>query len=372
MRPVLRSLSACFLLFIALLPMAAVEAKGPPGGAGGKPASEPKVDHTDAQSSPIQLGTSGGNAGDLANGYCCGGTLGSLIKIGETQYILSNAHVFAGDWVPGGNDSQSQNGDSIIQPGLIDNACSAGGAAQNVASLHAWSNLQGSADNVDAAIAAVAPGMVAADGSILEIGPVSVNTAPAQLNMAVKKSGRTSGLTQGTVAVLEATVTVGYSDECAGDSFTKTYSNQILVTPGKFISPGDSGSLMVEDVDELPSPVGLLFAGSRRVAVANPIDEVLAYFTNAQMVGEVAASGTSVAVEPARAKARAAQQKASAALLQVPGAQGHGIGLSTRRPGELAIKLLVERINRSSIEAAPREIDGVAVELMEVGRISAY
>jgi len=37
---------------------------------------------------PIQLGTSGGNSIDLANGFCCSGTLGSLVKIGSTEYIL--------------------------------------------------------------------------------------------------------------------------------------------------------------------------------------------------------------------------------------------------------------------------------------------
>src|SRR5207248_4127242 len=34
--------------------------------------------HTALQSPPIQLGTSGSWRYDLANGYCCGGTLGSL------------------------------------------------------------------------------------------------------------------------------------------------------------------------------------------------------------------------------------------------------------------------------------------------------
>jgi hypothetical protein len=50
--------------------------------------------HTAKQTPPIQLGTSGGWSKDLANGFCCGGTLGSLVKIGGTQYILSNYHVF--------------------------------------------------------------------------------------------------------------------------------------------------------------------------------------------------------------------------------------------------------------------------------------
>ncbi|SDH31361.1 hypothetical protein SAMN05216603_10810 [Pseudomonas benzenivorans] len=368
MRRVSRSLYSSLVLIVALALTVAAEAKGPPPGKGG--GGEPTVDHSAAQALPIQLGSSGGNADDQANGYCCGGTLGSLVEIGGQQFILSNAHVFAGDLVSGGNGGVSTLGDAILQPGLIDSGCSASGASP-VASLSDWSDLQDPGHNVDAAIAQVVPGAVRADGSILEIGPVSVATAPAVLNMPVKKSGRSSGLTQGTVAVLDATVTVGYSDECAGDSFTKTFDNQILVTPGRFIRSGDSGSLMVEDVVNLPRPVGLLFAGSQRVAVANPIDEVLAFFA-ARMVDGATADGAEVAVESARANARAAQQRASAELLRVPGAQGHGIGLSSRRPGELAIKLLVERISRSTIEAAPTEIDGVAVELMEVGRITAY
>src|SRR5438093_6111850 len=42
------------------------------------------VSHTAKQAPPIQLGTSGGWSKDLANGYCCGGTLGSLVLIGST------------------------------------------------------------------------------------------------------------------------------------------------------------------------------------------------------------------------------------------------------------------------------------------------
>src|SRR5437899_6567292 len=86
------------------------------------------VSHTAKQAPPIQLGTSGGWSKDLANGYCCGGTLGSLVLIGSTQYILSNYHVFESDIVPGGNGIIAQTGDPIIQPGLIDVRCSASGA----------------------------------------------------------------------------------------------------------------------------------------------------------------------------------------------------------------------------------------------------
>ena len=50
------------------------------------------TDHKARQARPIQLGVSGGNANDTANGFCCSGTLGALVQRGGTQFILSNTH----------------------------------------------------------------------------------------------------------------------------------------------------------------------------------------------------------------------------------------------------------------------------------------
>lgn len=249
-----------------------------------KPAPVAKVSHTAKQTPPIQLGTSGGWRYDLANGYCCGGTLGSLIQIGGTQYILSNYHVFESDIVPGGNSRVATTGDWIIQPGLIDVGCNAN-TAQNVATLVKSSSLPNS--NVDASIAQVVAGMARSDGAILEIGTISSHTVAASLNQAVKKSGRTTGLTRSKISGLNGTVSVAYDDECAGDAaFTKTFTGQIIISNrgSKFLAAGDSGSLMVEDVATNPRAVGLLFAGSSSLAVANPINEVLSFF-GASMVG---------------------------------------------------------------------------------------
>jgi hypothetical protein len=250
-----------------------------------KPAPTSKVSHTAKQTPPIQLGTSGSWGYDLANGYCCGGTLGSLIWIGGTQYILSNYHVFESDIVTGGNGIVANTGDPIIQPGLIDVRCDAA-SAQNVATLVKKSSLPKS--NVDASIAAVVPGMVDPNGSILEIGTISAQTVGAAINQAVKKSGRTTGLTRSKVSGLNATVSVAYDNECAGGAaFTKTFTGQIIISNrgSKFIAGGDSGSLMVEDVTNNPRAVGLLFAGSSTLAVANPIGQVLS-FLGATMVGQ--------------------------------------------------------------------------------------
>jgi len=247
-------------------------------------AGGPNKGHTTKQTPPIQLGTSGGWTYDLANGFCCGGTLGMLVNISGAQYILSNYHVFEADTVSGGNGRVAMTGDPIIQPGLIDVNCSSAGA-QQVATLVKKSSLPNS--NVDCSVAQVIPGQVKTDGSILEIGTLSSSTVSASLGQAVKKSGRTTGLTHSSVSGLNATISVTYENECAGGTaFTKTFTGQIVVTNrgSKFLDNGDSGSGMVEDVATNPRAVGLLFAGSSSTAIANPIGQVLS-FLGATMVG---------------------------------------------------------------------------------------
>jgi VCBS repeat protein len=177
----------------------------------------------------------------------------------------------------------AQTGNPIIQPGLIDVSCSKN-LAQTVGTLVKKSSLPGS--NVDCAIAKVVLGIVRADGAILEIDTISNATVGAFINEAVKKSGRTTGLTHSSVSGLNATISVAYDNECAGGTaFTKTFTGQIMIAnAGKnFLNSGDSGSLMVEDVATKPHAVGLLFAGSSTDAIANPIGQVLA-FLGATMV----------------------------------------------------------------------------------------
>jgi hypothetical protein len=250
------------------------------GGGGG-------VSHTAEQTPPIQLGCSGSPALDIANGFCCGGTLGALVAKGSTQYILSNSHVFAGDVVSGGNGRVSSIGDDVIQPGLIDNNCSASGI-NTVADVSSLSTTfpPNSTPNVDCSIAQVRSGMVRTDGAILEIGTISASTVAASVGQAVKKSGRTTGLSRSSISDVNVTVNVGYTDECGGSSYTKTYTGQIFVNNrgSKFLNSGDSGSLMVEDVTTNPRAVGLLFAGGGTTAVANPIGAVLSHL-GATMVG---------------------------------------------------------------------------------------
>jgi hypothetical protein len=249
------------------------------------------VSHKANQTPAIQLGTSGGWKFDLANGYCCGGTLGSLVTDGSNMYILSNWHVLYSDIVTGGNGITANFGNPVIQPGLIDVSCNASNA-QNVATLLAPSD-GGSlpSANVDAGIAQIILSpqpMVDTSGAILEIGAISKTTVAASIGQAVKKSGRTTGLSKSSISGLNGTVKITYENECAGGTaFTKTFTGQIIIKNSKcgFLNSGDSGSLMVENVTTKPRAVGLLYAGSSScgfwaIAIANPIQEVLDYFSS--------------------------------------------------------------------------------------------
>src|SRR5262249_28174925 len=139
----------------------------------------PNNNHT-AETVPIKLGTSGGNATDFVdNGTtrtCCSGTLGALVMRGAVFFILSNNHVL--DKSDAGSPGQN-----IQQPGLVDNKCDVASAppATTVGTMTEAAALKPSPcspapctgpapSNVDAAIAAIAVGMVDTSGTILDLG----------------------------------------------------------------------------------------------------------------------------------------------------------------------------------------------------------
>ena len=183
------------------------------------------------------LGGSGGNDNDFdtykaADGTrfvadCCGGTLGALVQDGTgASYILSNNHVLA-------ESDQGQPGDTIEQPGLIDDGCvplsRPGAQLSPVATLRYVVPLRSKASNVDAALASVTPGTVDGSGSIFELGEPgelgeagALRSAPPTAGtgevldasrldgLSVVKSGRTTGLTCSTVDAVDLRVQVDY------------------------------------------------------------------------------------------------------------------------------------------------------------------
>ena len=100
---------------------------------------------------------------------------------------------------------------------------------------------------------------------ILNIGTFE-EVAVAELGMAVKKSGRTSGYLEGTVQQVDVTVNVNY-----GAGRTVQFTDQIIASP--MGEPGDSGSAILDDQNRL---VGLLFAGSDESTIFNKIGHVFA------------------------------------------------------------------------------------------------
>jgi hypothetical protein len=190
------------------------------------------------------------------------GTLGCVVRDRESglRLVLSNNHVLA-------NCNVAQPGDAILQPGTAD-----GGKEPEavLARLERFERIRFegegrlSANLVDAAVARpVEEGIV--EDEILEVGRVE-RAVEASLGMAVRKSGRTTGLTTGQVTVLDTTVTVDY-----GDAGGARFEGQIVTEA--MSRPGDSGSLLV--AGEASAAVGLLFAGSDQATLHNPIQAVL-------------------------------------------------------------------------------------------------
>jgi hypothetical protein len=350
-----------------------------------------------AQSGPIELGTSGGNANDSSTNTatktitCCGATLGSLVTRGATQYILSNTHVLA-------RSDIAQIGDPIIQPGLIDTSTCTTSGARTVANLSAFYNLEtGAAPKIDAAIAQIVPGNVDTSGNILYLGAnadangVPVPGAPhagpgvgATLGMGVAKSGRSTGLTCSTVLAVAVNVNaVQYQKGCGtGTTFSVNYTNQVDIAGGGFSAEGDSGSLIVSQ--NSADPVALLFAGSDTDTVGNPVGSVLNFFASGGNSvtfvggGAHAVIGCSLPNKPAAASstqaaamiAPEAMQNAAAVrdahaseLMAHPEVQAVGVGTSRDNPGEAAILFFVTAEQpRTGI---PVQVDGVRTRIVE-------
>ena len=242
---------------------------------------------------------------------------------------------------------------------------------------------------MDAAIAEIRLGAVDPKGSILDIGVVSNATLAPALDPAVKKSGQTTGLTRGSISALDVTVDVSY-----GSRKTARFVNQIPITPGSFINSGDSGSLMVKDIASSPRAVGLLFAGSSSVAIANPINAVLQSF-GVTMVGAQSTSLTNRVLNWAKSFFQVGESHAASAqlpphvspsavdavckvkekheprLLAVPGVISVGIGHSGKTPGQVAIEVYVKDSASAGRPQLPSSLEGVDVKLVETGEIQA-
>lgn len=119
----------------------------------------------------------------------------------------------------------------------------------------------------DCAVARLADGIVFNE-PIMEIGVVRQTGVPA-LGMQVRKFGRTTGLRQGKVTLLNATVNVGYNTPQG--TRTARFTGQVICDP--ISEGGDSGALVVQQ--DAPIAVGLLFGGSPLASLFTPIDVIM-------------------------------------------------------------------------------------------------
>jgi hypothetical protein len=217
------------------------------------------------------------------------GTLGCLVKKDGRSVILSNNHVLA-------NSNAAEIGDPILQPGPYDGgrypedhiadleqfipiniiglpsecpiATGTADFLNSIARLFG-SNVQLQAIDrqqtenlVDAAIARPLNPEDVKD-EILQIGTIQ-GAAEGILGMAIKKSGRTTGLTSGEIQQVDVTVNVQY-----GEGKIAQFTDQLMA--GAMSQGGDSGSAVLDESNHL---VGLLFAGSDTTTIMNRIQNV--------------------------------------------------------------------------------------------------
>jgi len=344
----------------------------------------------------VLLGSSGGNNTDYdTRGNqivdCCSGTLGALVEdSSKREYLLGNNHVLA-------KSDHASVGDTIVQPGLIDNNCTplgdstGSGLVSPVAQLTGWLPLNSKLTNADAAIAQVTSRAVDPSGNILELGakqadgtltaaPPGISSTGGRgetgwLEMKVAKSGRTTGLTCGGISAVDLDVTVDYYLDCAETRpyLSKTFTNQLGVSGNQFSDAGDSGALVVDAANA--EPVGLYFAGGADISgvsqgVASPAANVLSEL-GAQLGGSytfVGAADHAVSClsygdstigaaqgrelnTPENSRAQRALAQARMLVNSATGILGAVAGKSSDHPGEAAVILYTDENRTVNVPA---------------------
>jgi hypothetical protein len=187
------------------------------------------------------------------------GTLGAIVVDNKTgkNAILSNSHVLV-DYPP----FDTMEDYEVLQPGVAD-----GGTYNNdrIAETDRWIPLDPFNDNnlVDTALA-IPYDENDINGTIMGLGNIT-GIEQARQDMLVTKSGRTTGITEGTILDTNASIRVQYGE------FAATFEDQIVTTP--MAEPGDSGSIVLNKQNN--RAIGLLFAGSSTITILNKIQNVM-------------------------------------------------------------------------------------------------
>ena len=202
-------------------------------------------------------------------GFGLSGTIGlPLIYQKNEPMFLSNVHVIAPHW---DNKRLSDDeieeygihiGTKILQPSTMDMK----GNKDTIGILWDWKDLKIDEDNFfDAAIGKLDTKAIP---ELLGLGKYTKTGEPKN-GMVVRKSGRTSKVTESKVTVTNFTVRILYNG--LGEA---NFIEQIGMMPA-LMSPGDSGSVIV---DQHNTVIALAFAGSDLFSVATPINKIFKYF----------------------------------------------------------------------------------------------
>jgi hypothetical protein len=197
---------------------------------------------------PVRAGAS------IAHPAVQAGTLGAICRREPDdgqRYALSNNHVLA-------DLGRAGIGDLILQPAPADLPPS--GVSQEVARLTAFEPIStsGGRNRMDAALAEFLPGLASRTTDPIGIGAAGAPKAP-QEGMRAIKSGRTTGVTRGTVTdeSYDVQIPLGGLGLVGSALFEDMF--RVEASSGPVGNPGDSGALFLTD-DEARLPLGMLFA----------------------------------------------------------------------------------------------------------------
>ena len=204
----------------------------------------------------------------VGHGKITAGTIGGIFLDSDgDKVILSNCHVLA-------NEGNANPGDIIYQPGPSDNRENKRfrqwpdpvNSLPYIGTLKKFAKLNKTRNLHDSAIAKIHE-KIEIDDVYPTIDRRLEGFKQASIGTQAQKCGRTTGYTTGRVIGLGADMTVGY------DFGGAAFKNCIVLSA--MSQPGDSGSLIL-DMDM--NAIGLLFAGSDQVTIANPIHDVANHY----------------------------------------------------------------------------------------------
>lgn len=350
---------------------AAEKAPAPQGQAAAFPQS------TQQYPTPVPMGTSCGNwvtnSGFIYAGTC-GMKVQSLIVPG-LKGILSNNHVLG---AAGANLCPNQAtplSTITLHPGTLDIGTIPANptpyAVGVVAGFVPLDFTLGASNLVDAAVAYTNDALT--DTAIVGLGVPTPAAKWAAPGMVVTKTGRTTDTTVGTVDSVNTTVFVSY-----GLCGTARFVGQTVITPGAFSAGGDSGSVILEQSTN--TPVGLLFAGSGTMTIANQINLVyylLRFFVDSPDAGAASQFEEPLGEtprddpDPRMAALRAVQASAEPLLFSNSDVRGVGIGLADDGVSPALVVYTRGEAARTARQL-PRRHQGVPIRVVSGQEFNAY